>query len=49
VSKGTTRRSVRVDSALWETARIIALERGENLSDVIREALTAYIKARNEG
>jgi hypothetical protein len=34
MSKGTTRRAVRVDDA----------GRGENLSDIIRAALVAYIQ-----
>lgn len=43
-SKGTTRRAVRVDDALWHAALAVAAERGENLSDIIRAALVAYIK-----
>lgn len=43
MSKGTTRRAVRIDDALWTTARTVAAERGENLSDIIRAALVAYV------
>jgi hypothetical protein len=42
VSKGTTHRTVRVEDGLWLPAKAKAAERGENLSDVIREALRAY-------
>ena len=44
MSKGTTRRAVRVDDALWTTAQTVATGRGENLSDIIRAALVAYIE-----
>lgn len=44
MSKGTTRRAVRVDDALWTTAQTVATGRGENLSDIIRAALVAYIQ-----
>lgn len=44
VSKGTTRRAVRVDDELWTAAQAVAAERGENLSDIIRAALRAYIE-----
>jgi hypothetical protein len=43
MSKGTTRRAVRVDDELWTAALAIAKQRGENLSDIIRAALRAYI------
>jgi Arc/MetJ-type ribon-helix-helix transcriptional regulator len=38
-----TRRAVRVDDTLWTTAQTVATGRGENLSDIIRAALVAYI------
>lgn len=44
MSKGTTRRTVRVDDELWLEAVRVATERGETVSDVIREALTRYVK-----
>ena len=37
-------RAVRVPSALWEQALAVAAFRGESLSEVIRAALSAYIK-----
>jgi hypothetical protein len=43
MSKGTSRRAVRVDDALWSAALSLARSRGENLSDIIRAALKAYI------
>ena len=44
MSAGTTRRGVRVEDALWVPALTIAKQRGENLSDIIRAALRAYIE-----
>ena len=43
MSKSPTRRAVRVDDALWNAALAVATGRGENLSDIIRAALVAYI------
>lgn len=43
LSKGTPRRGVRVEDALWLPALTIAKQRGENLSDIIRAALHDYI------
>jgi len=43
VSKGTTKRSIRIDDALWTAALQVAARRGEKLSDIIRGALRAYI------
>lgn len=37
-------RAVRVDDALWKAAKAVAERRGENLSDVIRQALVRYVK-----
>jgi predicted DNA-binding protein len=37
-------RAVRVPDDLWEEAQKVAAERGETLSEVIREALKEYIK-----
>lgn len=42
--RGTTLRNVRVAEPLWDAARAIAEQRGENLSDVIRAALVRYVK-----
>lgn len=43
MSKGTQKRTVRVEDALWLPALTIAKQRGENLSDIIRKALHDYI------
>ena len=43
MSKGTTRRAVRVDDELWTAAQTVAADRGDNLSDIIRAALVAYV------
>jgi Arc/MetJ-type ribon-helix-helix transcriptional regulator len=45
VSRGTTHRTVRIEDGLWEAAKAVATERGENLSDVIREALRTYAES----
>ena len=42
-SKGTKRRSVRVEDEIWLPALAKAAEREESLSDIIRDALRAYI------
>lgn len=39
-------RSHRYPAALYEAAKAKADERGENLSDVLREALERYVKRR---
>jgi len=44
MSAGTPRRAVRVDDALWTAALQVAARRGEKLSDIIRNALRAYIE-----
>lgn len=43
MSKGTARRAVRVEDELWEGAKEKAAESGDNLSDIMREALKQYI------
>ena len=43
-SRGTTHRTIRVDDDLWNAAKEAAAERGDNLSEVIREALRQYVK-----
>jgi len=40
--KGTTMRGVRVPDEVWLPALAVARRRGENLSDVIRQALSEY-------
>lgn len=44
MSKGTTARNVRISDELWAKAKAAAEERGDNLSEIIRQALTEYIK-----
>lgn len=44
MSAGTTRRAVRIDGGLWNAAKVAAEQRGDNLSEIIRLALVAYIK-----
>jgi antitoxin component of RelBE/YafQ-DinJ toxin-antitoxin module len=46
MSKGTTRRSIRIDDGLWEEAQAAASKCGENLSDIIRQRLADYISER---
>jgi hypothetical protein len=45
-SKGTTRHAIRIPDELWLSALTLARERGDKLSDIIRRALTDYIKQR---
>ena len=40
----TPNHSVRVDDALWQAALRKAHERGETLTDVIRDALRRYLR-----
>lgn len=40
----TPMRAVRVPDELWLKAQAVAKERGETVSDVIRDALTTYVK-----
>lgn len=47
MSKGTTRRSVRVAAPLWEAATSACAANGETVTDVIRRALEAYVAAGN--
>lgn len=39
-------RTVRVPDDLWRAAQAKAAERGDNLSEVIRQALTRYVKRK---
>ena len=43
-SRGTVHRTFRCEDDIWLPAKAAAEERGENLSDVIREALRRYIE-----
>ena len=44
MSRGTTHRTVRIDDGLWNAAKVKAEAEGVNLSDVIRDALRAYVE-----
>jgi hypothetical protein len=46
MSRGTRQRNFRCEDELWDQAKEVAEERGENLSDILRQALSNYI---NEG
>lgn len=39
-------KSLRVPKALWDDAMAKAVEREENLSDVLREALERYVRSK---
>lgn len=43
MSKGTPKRSIRIEDELWNEARLLAREADDNLSEVIREALLNYV------
>ena len=43
-TKGTPTHTIRIPDALWSAALTLARSRGENLSDIIRQALTHYIQ-----
>jgi len=47
MSRGTIHRTVRVDDALWTAAKTKAEAEGVNLSDVIRDALRAYVERQD--
>lgn len=42
MSKGTKQRSIRIEDELWDEAQGKAADRGDNLSDIIRQALRDY-------
>jgi len=42
-------RSVRISDDLWDKAQRLADRRGENISDVVRDALAAYVDAHTPG
>jgi hypothetical protein len=44
MSKGTTHRTVRIEDGLWQAALAKAANEGRNVSDVIRELLTRWVK-----
>lgn len=49
MSGETTRRTVRVDDELWDRAKEVAAERDDNLSDIIRNSLWAYVEQEGPG
>lgn len=42
--EGTTIRSIRIGDELWDAAVLIATERGETVSAVLRRSLLAYVE-----
>lgn len=44
LSKGTTRRSIRIEDELWDAAKTKAEAEGTDLSNIIRGALRDYIE-----
>jgi hypothetical protein len=42
-TKGTTRHAIRIPDDLWSAALAKARERGDKLSQIIRQALVAYL------
>lgn len=44
MSRGTERRSIRIDGELWAAAQELAGRRGDNLSEILRGALVAYVE-----
>ena len=41
---GNPARAVRVEDELWNAAKAIAAERGDDLSAIMRDALRRYVK-----
>ena len=48
VTRGTTRRTVRIEDELWDLAQAKAKEQGDNLSAIIRDALRQYVQDNQE-
>ena len=48
MSGNTPRRTVRIEDGLWDEAKATAQERGDNLSDILRQALEKYVKDNQE-
>lgn len=44
MSRGTARRSIRVEDELWDEAQEEATRNGDNLSEIIRGGLRRYIE-----
>jgi len=45
MSRGTERRSIRIDGDLWVAAQELAGRNGDNVSEIVRAALVAYLAA----
>ena len=43
-----TLRAIRVQDELWKTAQTIAQAEGTNLSQIMRDALTAYVEGHTK-
>ena len=48
MSRGTKQRNFRAEDELWDRAKEVANQRGDNLSDIIRKALEQYVKDNQE-
>jgi antitoxin component of RelBE/YafQ-DinJ toxin-antitoxin module len=48
VSKGTTRRSIRIEDDLWEEAKAQAESEGLDASDLIRQLLRGWLTMRKD-
>jgi len=44
MSRGTSHHAIRIPDTLWHQALTLAKTRGDNLSEIIRAALVAYVK-----
>ena len=47
MSKGTTRRSIRIDDDLWDKAKEQAESEGIDLSDLMRQLLRGWLNTRD--
>jgi antitoxin component of RelBE/YafQ-DinJ toxin-antitoxin module len=48
MARGTSLRNIRVADPLWLAARAVAEERGETVSDIVREALEEYVSRHSK-
>lgn len=48
MSRGTKQRNFRAEDELWDKAKEVADRRGDNLSDILRQALETYVKDNQE-
>ena len=47
MSRGTTRRTVRIDDELWEAAKEQAESEGIDVSDLLRQLLRGWLNTRD--